>query len=190
MDSWPIFVSYSRQDRDIVSPFIKLMKIGAPRIFKDDEVIALGKKWQLVIVEALNNCKTLVVFWTRNAASSEAVREEYLTAIRRDIDVAPVLLDATPLAKELLEYEFADFRQFVRVKKPMSPIVWIIIILAIIVAIVVIACTRSWATWLLPFCLLGMVQSTAKSPRERSEETNASIYRTLYERIIRDRTAP
>lgn len=189
MDSWDVFVSYSRQDRDIVSPFVKLMGIGNEHIFKDID-IPLGKKWQVKIVEALENCKTVVVFWTCNAAGSQAVRKEYLTAIRRGIDVAPVRLDDTPLPKELREYEYADFRPYVHVKKAMSPLVWIIIILlAIAVAIAVTTCTHLWEQWLfLP--LLGMVTSTTKSPRDRFEEDKALIHRMLYDRITRDVTGP
>jgi hypothetical protein len=110
---WQIFVSYSHADRDFVKPITDLIRVAGVRVFRDEDSIAPGKQWKLVISKSLTSCRTVLVFWSSNAARSKAVEGEYRRAVDRKKDVVPVLLDDTPLPEALSTYQWIDFRQAV-----------------------------------------------------------------------------
>jgi hypothetical protein len=113
MRSRKLFASYSRKDRDIVSRLCDLLRVGGTRIFRDEDSIQAGKRWKAVLTENLQASECVLVFWSTNSATSLAVREEYTTAIKLKKDVAPILLDETPLIDELCHFQWIDFRSFV-----------------------------------------------------------------------------
>ncbi len=113
MENWNVFVSYSRLDRNIVAPIVQLLRIVDTAVFRDEDSIQPGKKWQVAIHESLNSCHTIVLFWSAAAAESKAVESEYQAAIGLRKDIVPVLLDDTPLIEELNQYQWIDFRAFV-----------------------------------------------------------------------------
>ena len=68
-----------------------------------------------MLADALQKSECVLVFWSANSAPSPAVREEYSVAIQLDKDIAPVLLDETPLQEELRCFQWIDCRSFVKV---------------------------------------------------------------------------
>jgi TIR domain len=72
-----------------------------------------GRRWRPQIEEALGVAHLIVLFWCHHSSRSAEVRKEYESALLTGKDVLPVLLDATPLPKELNEFQWVDFRQFV-----------------------------------------------------------------------------
>lgn len=96
-----VFVSYSRDDREIVAIAARLLKAGGVSVFQDVLDIEYGERWQQVLDTALSKCERVLVFWSSSAATSKWVRIEYKTAIQLDKRVVPMLLDATPLPVEL-----------------------------------------------------------------------------------------
>ena len=113
--TWGVFISYSRSDRNIVAPIVELMRVTGIRVFRDEDSIAPGKRWRIMIAESLSAAKTAVVFWCAHSAGSDAVKLEYKTAIELNKDVVPILLDDTALNDELREYQWIDFRPFTSV---------------------------------------------------------------------------
>jgi hypothetical protein len=105
-----IFISYSHEDSDLVSPVVQLLHLNASFVFQDITGIRLGKKWQKEIDEALTKADIVIVFWCFHASCSDAIKSEWTTAIKHDKDVLPLLLDATPVPTELSEYQWIDFR--------------------------------------------------------------------------------
>ena len=116
MRSRTLFASYSRKDREIVSGLCELLRVGGTRVFRDEDSIQPGKRWKAVLTKALQESECVLVFWSANSAPSPAVREEYTTAIQLDKDIAPVLLDETPLPEELRPFQWIDCRSFVKVR--------------------------------------------------------------------------
>jgi len=116
MRSRQLFASYGRKDRDIVSRLCDLLRIGGTRVFRDEDSIQPGKRWKAVLTETLQKSECVLVFWSANSAPSPAVREEYTTAMPLEKDIAPVLLDETPLVEELRHFQWIDCRSFVVVK--------------------------------------------------------------------------
>lgn len=112
--SCDVFLSYSRLDRAVVAPIAKLLRVTHACVFRDEDSIPLGKRWDEVISEALTACHTVVVFWSVAAADSKAVAAEYTRALRLGKNIVPVLLDDTPVVKALARYQWLDFREFIQ----------------------------------------------------------------------------
>jgi hypothetical protein len=109
----PIFVSYSHQDAGLVKPVVGLLRATKDLVFQDVDGIKPGMRWRPQIEEALGVAHLIVLFWCYHSSRSAEVRKEYESALSTGKDVLPVLLDATPLPKELNEFQWVDFRQFV-----------------------------------------------------------------------------
>lgn len=111
-----IFVSYRRDDSrqaagrladDLVDHF------GAERIFRDIEAIELGVDFSDALSRALNSCEVMLVLIGRDwlnvkdahgqrrlDSSSDWIRLEIVTALKRNIRVVPVLVDGAELPSE------------------------------------------------------------------------------------------
>lgn len=79
-------------------------------MFRDADGIPSGKQWRMVLEAELQAAGCVLVLWSENAARSAEVRKEYLSAIDLGKDVAPVLLDSTPLPAELAPNMWVDLR--------------------------------------------------------------------------------
>lgn len=111
MSKCAVFLSYSRHDARLVASLGRLIRASGSSVFRDEENIEPGTRWQAVLAEAIREAHVMFVFWCRHSASSSSVRDEYLTAIQNGLRVAPILLDATPLTAELSEFQALDFRE-------------------------------------------------------------------------------
>jgi TIR domain len=109
----PIFVSYSRQDAGLVKPVVGLLRATKDLVFQDVDSVMPGMRWRPQVDEALRVAHLIVLFWCYHSSRSAEVRKEYELALSTGKDVLPVLLDATPLPRELNEYQWVDFREFV-----------------------------------------------------------------------------
>lgn len=105
-----VFLSYSRLDRGVVTPLATLLRGTGAAIFRDEDSITPGEKWQQAVVEAIQSCESILVFWSAAAVDSKAVEEEYTLAITLGKRVVPVLLDDTPLLGALRQYQWVDLR--------------------------------------------------------------------------------
>lgn len=108
-----VFVSYSRVDKDLVAPIASVLRISTD-IFRDEDDITPGKRWNEEIEKSLLRSRVVLVFWSRAASESQYVESEYTSAIANGKDVVPILLDDTPLASPLNQYQWLDFRPFLR----------------------------------------------------------------------------
>lgn len=96
-----VFICYSRADRDIVGPLVEVIRASGATTFRDVEDIRKGALWRAEIRTALEDCDTVLVFWSRSAARSLDVRKEYARAIRLGKEIVPVFLDGTEVPVEL-----------------------------------------------------------------------------------------
>lgn len=82
-----IFISYSRKDKDIIEPVVKLIRaLIKDRVFQDVDNIIAGKKWEPQLMQAIINCKIVIVFWCEHSLKSANVRKEYKFAIQNKKD--------------------------------------------------------------------------------------------------------
>jgi hypothetical protein len=107
---YKIFISYSWQDSDKIIPLVDLIKLNDPRIFRDKDSIKPGSLWKDAITDAIEKCKTFVLFWSKNSANSSNVAEEYTKALKLNKVVVPTLLDDTQLPPVLAEIQYRDLR--------------------------------------------------------------------------------
>ena len=105
-----IFVSYSRRDGDIVKPLVEMLRISGTGVFRDVDHIKPGTKWRAVLIEAVDSCELLLLFWCHHSANSSEVEKEYTQALQGGKLLTPVLLDDTPLSAALSEYQAIDMR--------------------------------------------------------------------------------
>lgn len=115
---YQIFVSYSRNDGEIVTPLVQMLRLGGTGIFRDTDHIRPGTRWRTVLIDAVENCQLLLLFWCHHAAQSMEVKREYLQALQQGKLLSPVLLDDTPLAGEIAEFQAIDMRGLFRHAAP------------------------------------------------------------------------
>jgi hypothetical protein len=106
-----IFVSYSHQDVGLVQPVVGLLRATEDLVFHDLDSIKGGRRWRREIEEALYAAQLFVLFWCYHSSQSAEARKEYELALKMGKDVLPVLLDTTPLPKQLSEFQWLDFQQ-------------------------------------------------------------------------------
>ncbi len=104
-----LFVSYSREDEPIVRPVVQLLRITESKVFLDIDSIAPGERWQDELESSLTRADKVCVFWYFHSSRSEWVTRERQYAHKKNKKVIPLLLDSTPLALELSEYQYIDF---------------------------------------------------------------------------------
>lgn len=113
MPALRLFLSYSRTDKELVAPIAAVLRISAT-VFRDEDSIAPGKRWADELAKSLDESNAVLVFWSLAASESKFVESEYRRAIDMSKDVVPVLLDDTPLVSPLAEFQWIDFRSFVK----------------------------------------------------------------------------
>jgi len=105
-----LFASYSREDRRLVDPVVKLLRSTRAPVFYDIDSIEPGERWRARLDEALAGATTVLVFWSVGAARSEWVMREWSAAVAVNKEIIPVVLDSTPLPLPLCEYQWIDLR--------------------------------------------------------------------------------
>ena len=98
----------------MVIPLVAILRLGDPTAFRDEENISPGMMWAKAISAAIEVADKILVMWTAAAAKSSHVEMEYLSAIRLNKAIIPVLLDDTDLPEPLKQYQWIDFRPFVK----------------------------------------------------------------------------
>jgi hypothetical protein len=100
-----IFVSYSRQHEQLVTPLVKLLMVGGRLVFQDVGSIKLGTRWDESILDSLEKSKTVIVIWCDHAKLSEWVNKEAKLAVSKQKAIIPVRIDKTPLPDYLVPYQ-------------------------------------------------------------------------------------
>src|SRR5574341_1066429 len=93
-----IFLSYSSQDRERITPLIQSLKQQGWSVWWDRR-IPPGKTWHQVIQQALDDARCVVVVWSKNSTESDWVITEAEEGMSRKI-LVPVLIEEAriPLA--------------------------------------------------------------------------------------------
>src|SRR5258708_36473822 len=113
MSEQTVFISYSRHDREIVTPLVELLRATGQGIFRDTDCIVPGSRWRVVLTDAIGRCGTMILFWCRHSAQSAEVEKEYRQAIDQNKAIVPVLMDDVCLTEELSEFQAIDLRSII-----------------------------------------------------------------------------
>lgn len=106
-----IFVSYSRTDRCLVEPLVKLLRVREPgHVFFDIDSISPGQLWRDELESALAAATYVILFWCYHAQTSREVEREFRAAVTLGKKVVPILLDDTALPSSVSRFQGIDFR--------------------------------------------------------------------------------
>jgi hypothetical protein len=106
-----VFISYSTSDRSRVDGLERLLVLFGHKVFLDFKQIRLGSRWKDEIASALDQTDVTLVYWTRSAAASLWVRDEYehFLAQHPSRPLVPIVGDETPLPAPLQERQAMNF---------------------------------------------------------------------------------
>jgi hypothetical protein len=109
-----VFVSYSRADVQLVTPIVETIRATGGTAFQDIDSIPPGKRWRAHIRSMIDQASMVIVFWCAHSNLSREVTSEWHIALEADKDIAPALLDNTPLTPALAAYQALDLRSLVK----------------------------------------------------------------------------
>jgi len=97
------FISYAQKDKNAADAVVAhLERSGIPCWIAPRDVLP-GANWPEAIVNAINQCRVLILVFSSHANASEHVRREVELAVKRGVPVVPVRIeDAVPAG--LLEF--------------------------------------------------------------------------------------
>lgn len=137
------FLSYHHTDLDEARQLARSLKSEGFTVWLDRRNVRAGSLLSNAIMEALNECRNIVVLWSRASAKSEWVQIEWTTVFNLNLQkdtvvkkgIIPCRFDATPFPPRglfLVNYPYYDFQQSfddglralvegLRVKAPRTP---------------------------------------------------------------------
>src|SRR6266513_6269616 len=96
-----IFISYSRQDHNLVDKIIRVLAKAGAKVWIEREGIAGGVKWRREIVEAIAAADAVLLAMSQNSVKSDNVRKELDLAEESKKPIFPVEMERTPIPKDL-----------------------------------------------------------------------------------------
>jgi len=105
-----IFLSYSREDIERVRPLVAALEAEGYSLWWDRE-IPPGADFESSIDREIQDCKCVVVIWTKHAVESHWVKSEALEGLDRSI-LVPVMLDDVRIPVAFKQVQTADFREW------------------------------------------------------------------------------
>ena len=104
--AYQVFISYSSKDQLVADAICG--KLEAPphriRCWIAHRDIPAGESWDEYIVDALAECKVMVLVFSSNANESEFVKMEVPLAVRNKLTIIPFRIEATEPTKALQLY--------------------------------------------------------------------------------------
>lgn len=104
-----IFISHAWEDKALVRRLESQLKAADAEVWVDHVGIRGGDNLPERISEALDWCNTLLLVWSKAAASSRWVKLEWTNAISLDRLIVPCSSDKTPLPSILAHKAYIDF---------------------------------------------------------------------------------
>jgi hypothetical protein len=102
-----VFISYRRSDVGLARALAELLEVLGTPTFLDVRSIRLGQAWEPAILLAARSAHTMLVLWSRNAAGSSYMRQEWAVA-STECRIIPVRLDGSELPPELAPRQAVD----------------------------------------------------------------------------------
>jgi hypothetical protein len=104
-----IFVSYTKADRERVSPYYSALKSSSYQVWMDIYDIKGGQNWDFEIVKAIDVATIIVAFVSKNSVDRRGyIQKELRTALEKyreklvdDIFLIPVMLDDIDIPAQL-----------------------------------------------------------------------------------------
>jgi hypothetical protein len=91
------FISHASKNAATAKRVEDCLVADGLRVWIDHDKLALGALLKSTLQQAIQDCRVLVLLWSKAAAESRWVAAEALTAFHRDRFIIPCVLDDTPL---------------------------------------------------------------------------------------------
>jgi len=108
IDPSTAFVSYAREDLELVLRLTKDLKAKGAKVWMDKLDIRLGQRWELEVESALNGCSRMLVIVSPASVASRNVLAEAAFAIDEGKEVIPVLIQECKIPFRLRPFQYAD----------------------------------------------------------------------------------
>lgn len=105
-----IFLSYSRDDKELADKLAFWMRVDGYRVWQDDSELAGGEDWMDAVGNALRESEVLVLVLSEDALTSRYVKYEYRHFFNEGKPIIPVLArHMNQLPPELETTQWIDF---------------------------------------------------------------------------------
>jgi hypothetical protein len=105
------FLSHASQDAAMVDLAARALRDNQLAIWMDASDISFGGLLRQELQAAIQNSRTLVLFWSENALKSRWVMAEIFTAFHLNRFIIPYVLDATPLPQFLANSAYLSLKR-------------------------------------------------------------------------------
>ena len=104
-----IFISYARRDQERAEPLVSMLKEGGFSVWMDKGNIEAARLWSEQIVQAIKECRTLILLVSRNSLDSDNVLKEVMLASESEKKILPVYLEPCDLP-DRFRYQLAGIQ--------------------------------------------------------------------------------
>lgn len=158
-----VFVSYAREDLKRITRLLEGLSNNGVSVWRDEDNLRGGQNWPEALGEAIRESQFFLLAWSKQAADSEPVKNEWNTAIALNKTIIPCLLDDTPVPHSLAAKHWIngkdldkaiiaitksvqgkDIRDDTGSHRRVLPTWRIVVGLLVAVAVIVIAATAYW----------------------------------------------
>ena len=105
-----VFISYASEDRVLIMDLVERLRGAGVSVWIDQMGIEGATMWSQEIVEAIDNCKVLILALSPRSTESENVVKELALASERRKKILPVCLESSGIPKSM-EYQLAGIQR-------------------------------------------------------------------------------
>jgi hypothetical protein len=99
--SFDVFISYASKDKAIADATCAALESAQVRCWIAPRDVLPGADWSASIIDALDNCRAMVLIFSAKANDSPQIRNEVARAVQLGVPVIPVRIEDIPPAKSL-----------------------------------------------------------------------------------------
>ena len=96
-----VFVSYASRDRERVVPIVDALRAAGVQVWLDQQGIEGGASYGLEIAQAIEDCSAFMLMCSEASLASRNCRQEIALAWKYNRPYIPLLLDLSPIPKEI-----------------------------------------------------------------------------------------
>lgn len=104
-----VMVSYSSQDRERVMQFVRALRGSGVAVWIDQGGIDGAQRWSEEIVNAIEACRSVLLFLSRSSMESQNIAKEVALAWESGKHFLPVALEEVKIPKSM-QYQLADIQ--------------------------------------------------------------------------------
>ena len=105
-----VFISYSRQDKEIAEYICSILNDKGINYWIDKEGIYSSVNYKEVIVDAIDTAKAIIFISSVNSNSSNYVIREIGYSVNKEKPILPIMVDEMPFAKSI-SFDISDIDQ-------------------------------------------------------------------------------